>query len=216
MAYTPINWQTGDTITAEKMNKMDNGWGVQETQLFSESVTTAVEEGQPAPVGMLTYSTQITAPTLSVTFGNATYEVSFMTIEFGNLYGEMDEMGLSFTNYPFAILSTSGGNYVFTENAGTYSISASGETTEVSADFSSAVAKTFDINALPLKCESGVTTSAEMLSAQQVGRLLYFYTPSGLCLFLYDIKSHPMNFTPYFQNVSVDFDQSGHFIVTES
>lgn len=24
MTYTPINWQTGDTITAEKLNEMDN------------------------------------------------------------------------------------------------------------------------------------------------------------------------------------------------
>lgn len=25
MAYTPTNWQTGDTITAEKLNKMEQG-----------------------------------------------------------------------------------------------------------------------------------------------------------------------------------------------
>ena len=25
MAYTPTNWQTGDTITAEKLNKLENG-----------------------------------------------------------------------------------------------------------------------------------------------------------------------------------------------
>ena len=25
MAYTPTNWQTGDTITAEKLNKMESG-----------------------------------------------------------------------------------------------------------------------------------------------------------------------------------------------
>lgn len=25
MAYTPTNWQTGDVITAEKLNKMENG-----------------------------------------------------------------------------------------------------------------------------------------------------------------------------------------------
>lgn len=39
MIYTPINWQNGDTITAEKMNKMDNGWGIGEVELFSETVT---------------------------------------------------------------------------------------------------------------------------------------------------------------------------------
>lgn len=25
MSYTPTNWQTGDTITAEKLNKLENG-----------------------------------------------------------------------------------------------------------------------------------------------------------------------------------------------
>lgn len=25
MSYTPTNWQTGDTVTAEKLNKMENG-----------------------------------------------------------------------------------------------------------------------------------------------------------------------------------------------
>ena len=28
MSYTPINWQTGEIITADKLNKMDNGWRV--------------------------------------------------------------------------------------------------------------------------------------------------------------------------------------------
>ena len=25
MSYTPTNWQTGDVITAEKLNKLENG-----------------------------------------------------------------------------------------------------------------------------------------------------------------------------------------------
>jgi hypothetical protein len=25
MSYTPTTWQTGDTITAEKLNKLENG-----------------------------------------------------------------------------------------------------------------------------------------------------------------------------------------------
>ena len=41
MAYTPINWQTGDTITAEKLNRCDNGWGASTTtnELYSGSMT---------------------------------------------------------------------------------------------------------------------------------------------------------------------------------
>ena len=49
MSYTPINWQTGDIITAEKMNKMDNGWSVESSsqQLFSETVTTELDPEYP-------------------------------------------------------------------------------------------------------------------------------------------------------------------------
>lgn len=216
MAYTPINWQTGDTITAEKMNKMDNGWGVSSTQLFSESVTTATVEGEFAPLAMLTYSTQITAPTLSVTVNNVTYEVPMTTIESGNVYGELGATGPSFANYPFFLWSTPNGNGFYTEVAGTYSVSASAPTIEVSSNFASAVTTSFDVSALPLRCVSGVTHAQEMSTAQRQGRMLYFYTSAGLCLFIYDMMSYPPVFTPSVQGVSVGFDQSGYFVVTES
>lgn len=35
MSYTPTNWQTGDTVTAEKLNKIENG-------LFETSDTTEI------------------------------------------------------------------------------------------------------------------------------------------------------------------------------
>ena len=76
MAYTPINWQTGDTITAEKMNKMDNGWGVQNTQLFSESVTTSVYEGMSFATGTFSYSALISDESVVVTFNGTDYTVA--------------------------------------------------------------------------------------------------------------------------------------------
>lgn len=74
MSYTPINWQTGDTITAEKLNKMDNGWSVESTQPFSETVTTE-RESQYAPyaTGVFAHSQLINSGTITVTFNSVSY-----------------------------------------------------------------------------------------------------------------------------------------------
>ena len=39
MSYTPTNWQTGDTITAEKLNKMESGISANDTALTPFVVT---------------------------------------------------------------------------------------------------------------------------------------------------------------------------------
>lgn len=39
MSYTPTNWQTGDTITAEKLNKMESGISANDTALTPFIVT---------------------------------------------------------------------------------------------------------------------------------------------------------------------------------
>ena len=100
MAYTPINWQTGDTITAEKMNKMDNGWSMEETQLFSESVTTVAEEwGNDAT---FSYDQFINSDVITVTFNGTDYECN--RLDFGDYigYGGMTETDPDFSQYPFA------------------------------------------------------------------------------------------------------------------
>ena len=91
MAYTPINWQTGDTITAEKMNKMDNGWGVQNTQLFSESVTTTAQGGMNG--GVLSYSTLIDSASIVVSFNGTDYTCSRIEVFGQYFYGGFSESG---------------------------------------------------------------------------------------------------------------------------
>lgn len=169
MPYTPINWQTGDTITAEKLNKMDNGWGFENTQLFSESVTTATVEGQPAPVGSLAYSKQITSDTLPVTFNGESYNLPLTVQEWGNIYGGFSESGPSFTTYPVCIVSNEGGhNSVYTETAGTYTISGSGPLIQTSEAFDSAVA-----HAENFAVVAGVTTFQEAVDAFKSGKHVY-------------------------------------------
>lgn len=187
MAYTPINWQTGDTITAEKMNKMDNGWGVQESQLFSESVTTEDDGG--AAWGDFAYSTPITAETLVVTFNGVDYTCARTQSAFGDYYYGAD-LGSEnpFTTYPFGISTNEIGNSLATQNAGTYTVTAVAKVTEASSNFAGAVNSVVvhpDTSMIPLLCVSGETTATKIGEAYSAKRLMYF-TTSNLSSIVYD------------------------------
>lgn len=146
MSYTPINWQTGDTITAEKMNKMDNGWSVETTisQLLSETVTTTTDQDELIS-GTLVYATQITADSIVVTFNGTDYTVAKQEpFEGATGYGTFSEQGPLFTTYPFCIMSLEEGtNQLYTETAGSYAVAVGtpSTTAEISADFEIAVSK---------------------------------------------------------------------------
>lgn len=174
MAYTPINWQTGDTITAEKLNRCDNGWSVSSTQLFSETVTTS---GSSMYTAVLAYSQPIDANTITVTFDSTEYECSRIDAFNQYYYGGFTEQGPVFTDYPFCIASGIGfDNEVYTETAGTYTVAAVASSLQTSAGFSAAVmaASPIDASTLPLRCVEGVTTYDEATFAMEDGRLVYF------------------------------------------
>lgn len=173
MAYTPINWQTGDTITAEKMNKMDNGWGVESTQLFSETVTTVTIQGPPAPVASLTYGLQLSASSLTVTFDNVEYVCSAIEMGDGVYYGEVGATGPVFTTYPFCIesaVNVGAGNSIYTETAGSHTVTAAGTSLQVSTNFGNAV------NACIIPqvfvAESDITTWQEVHDAVSSGKIV--------------------------------------------
>lgn len=159
MAYTPINWQTGDTITAEKMNKMDNGWGVENTQLFSETATTeASEYGNEA---VLTYSQLINAETITVTLDGNTYTCQRIQMSEGYGYGGVNSSWeYDFSQYPFAIVSDNGENIFATQTAGTHTVSAIVETVEVSDEFGKARGFWIDTEKITI-AEETVTTSQD-------------------------------------------------------
>ena len=177
MAYTPIGWQTGDTITAEKMNKMDNGWGVQTSGgvLFNETVTT-VDDGGIA-WGELQYSEQITADTVTITFNNVEYVCNRVESDPGVFaYGGLVDADIDFSTFPFVIFSDPSANEIATENAGAFTIKAEATTStiEVSDSFSQACNACVDTSTMPMLCVSGVTTQDDMLSAYNQGKLLFF------------------------------------------
>lgn len=186
MAYTPINWQTGDTITAEKLNRCDNGWGVESTQLFSETVTTASSEYGYSAV--LSYAATINAPVLAVTFDGTEYTCPRIDMFDSYSYGGMGESGPDFTDYPF-LITPMGGNVLFTETAGTHTVTASAEGVEVSDNFRAAVGSCVDTSTMPMLCVSGITTYNEMLSAMEARRLLYFYAGFTMHIITYFLEA---------------------------
>ena len=159
MAYTPINWQTGDTITAQKLNRCDNGWGVgggSRTLILEETVTT--EGGGPA-FAALAYSTEFTFPAIVVTLNGTEYECAYDAELFG--YGDID-----FQAYPFVIDSYNGWNELVTAEEGTYSLkveTAAAQTIEVSQGF---------VNAVAFHATVGTTTFQEIDDALAAGRLV--------------------------------------------
>lgn len=166
MTYTPINWQNGDTITAEKLNKMDNGWGLQKTQLFSETVTTTA--GNRGNEAQLNYSSEINADILFVTFDGTEYECARVNSSNAYFYGDFSGGAPDFSEYPFFIYGNGNGNSIYTENIGTYAIAASVASIETSSSFDSAVtlADTFAV-------VSGTTTFQEACDAFKSGKYVY-------------------------------------------
>jgi len=188
MVYEPIGWKTGDIISAEKLNKMDNGWSVSSTQLFSETVTTA-DDGNGYSSVDLTYSQQITASTVIVTFDGTDYTCQAIYDGYVYWYGGVDD-GPDFSEYPFAL--ECGQSYVtlYTQVSGTHTVSAAIAAMEVSANFASAVSEV----AQPLVATSasfpvviGTTLFSEAFTAlRNQGRLgyvvattLYYDKPSS-------------------------------------
>lgn len=136
MSYEPKEWVSGEVITADGLNNIEEG--VQEalecwesggdcgyscettsTVLTEETVTTS--GSAPYISADLSYSTPIDASSLTATFEGVDYELDKVDLGWGIAYGDWQNTP-DFTNYPLAILSSHGANTIFTENAGTYSI----------------------------------------------------------------------------------------------
>ena len=214
MAYTPINWQTGDTITAAKLNRCDNGGSVDSTQLFSETVTTT--SSQYGNEGQLTYSSLITSNSIVVTFGGTDYQCPRIDMEQEGEYGYggvTPDWSYDFSEFPFALESSSGhGNTFATETAGTYAIAASVYAVSTSSDFEAAVnmASSIDASTLPLRCVEGVTTYNEAVSAMNNGRLVYFtandetYAATPKC-FIVNNVGRPCTIVPTSTKIAAKF-----------
>lgn len=228
MAYTPINWQTGDTITAEKLNRCDNGWSVAREQYFSETVTTVYNGDFNLSMGVLEYTGALNADVIVFEFEGTTYSVPGVQMdEITYMYGTFTEFGPDFSEFPFLIQSSlydtsypdeGYENMVVTENPGSYAMSATNasDTVEVSQNFAAAV------NAAappPMRCVSGVTTMDEMDAARTAGRMMYTYY-GGVCYFVHSFVLTPdstraVRVIPDDTYINAGFDYDGVFAITE-
>ncbi len=148
MSYSKYTWQTGETITAEKLNNLEGG--VQEAlsgyecietkNILTEESVTTISQGA-MNFGQLSYSQFIDADSLTITIDGTSYEVSKIDMGGGFAYGEVSQSGPDFSKYPFAIISSNTGNRLFTPQEGTYSVKIESltETITTSEDFEKAV-----------------------------------------------------------------------------
>ena len=180
MAYEPINWQTGDIITSARLNRMDRGWDVVKTELFSETVITA-DAGHGAPEAQLVYSNIINANSLTVVLDGAEYVCPCIDLDDKHYDGQycyggfdLNRKSPDFTTYPFFIWSTASMNMLFTETAGEHTVAVAVSSFQTSTDFDSAVSSVFGTSPIPFRCISGQTKYSAMMNAQNAGRLMYF------------------------------------------
>lgn len=124
--YTKQTWKTGDVITEEKLNHIEDGistgggiYTYGEVPLFDGEVTT-VSDGEPYAGGEITLQGELPKSDISVTFNGQNYTLPHGIHEGnGDYWGELGDNGPSFTNYP--VFVTVGGG-IYTQEEGTYSL----------------------------------------------------------------------------------------------
>lgn len=112
------------------------------TQLFSETVTTA-DDGYGIVSGTLAYTGDITSDTITVTFNGEEYVCNRIDgPAVSHIYGgwDVETNSPKFDEIPFAITTgTPFGNLIYTQTAGTYTISVSTKTVTTTDTFKQAV-----------------------------------------------------------------------------
>ena len=150
MSYEKHTWQTGETITAEKLNNLENeanDRGYQYSYDLQTIVNQTIEVGSTPYsyyYGSINYSKLIDTPTIIVILGGQEYELSKYIVNGINYYG--GESKDDFSQNGFVIESSeSDGNFyntLYTQNEGTYNIIIKKNDisiTNINSDFSKAV-----------------------------------------------------------------------------
>lgn len=134
MAYEKQTWKCGDTITADRMNHIEDGIAnvdvgyscSKEWVTLTEESMTTVEESESSASSFFAYSAPITADIIKVTFNSTEYTCSKIADDDITYYGGVSEQEPVFSEYPFAVVSgtSPSGSYnnLITESAGTYQV----------------------------------------------------------------------------------------------
>lgn len=177
MAYEKQTWQTGETITAQKLNHIEDGitsaqvYSVSEDVRFSGSVTTEKHEGiNGANIDCDLFD----APDqINVVFDGTEYTCEKVVFSGIIVYGGFGDGGYDFSEYPFAIVVVGERNIVqlATETAGSHQV----EITAIAKSVNEDLADLIPV----MRLVNGITNSADALSAFNAGKLLYFTHQDG-------------------------------------
>lgn len=204
MAYTKTTWNTGDVITAEKLNHMEDGitsaqvYTESEQMRFSGSVATEERNGM--------YGAEIDCDLsdepqrIAVTFDGTEYTCE--RVAFGNdsVYGGFSSNAPDFSEYPFFIIADNH-SFIQTEAGGTHQVEITSIVKSVNEDLADLIPV--------MQLVSGVTNSADALAAFNAGKLLYFTYNSGFYVVTgIDQTNHKFITTPSDGTVSCNFSST--------
>lgn len=135
MAYEKQTWTTGEVITQEKLNHMEDGIAnaggdagyecvETKTELFNETVATTVQWEGATPQGTISNTPLINTNDISVSFEGVEYELTNIGDSGNKVFGAdyNSSYQIDFSVYPFRIESNSYGTNISTQTAGTYSL----------------------------------------------------------------------------------------------
>lgn len=129
MSYDKYTWTTGETITAEKMNHLENGVAEGDCGFECSEESTLVFDGTIEATTQSFVSflplTIPTAETMFVTFNDIEYEMPKNGVEGGYVYGEIGSgSGVMpiFDTYPCAVAFVNGNTVVIVKELGTYQV----------------------------------------------------------------------------------------------
>lgn len=150
MSYEKQTWQTGDIITAVKLNHMEDGIANPGYTVETKAVAVVPEQSVVTEKTGNRFTADITIAegitfadipdTLTITFQGQEYVCSNHVTE-GAPYKEYGTDSDDWSTYPFTVGFESMGPFLATESAGTYTVKATGEqkTVTPSEEFKQAV-----------------------------------------------------------------------------
>lgn len=221
MSYTPTEWVTGDTITAEKLNNMESGIANAKGYSVAENTSTVIAEQsvETALMGAYGYGAALSGDisglsdgdSCIVSFNGTDYTLEARVVGGTPYIGEADfnSQGIpwSFATYPFFVVDMSGSLFLFTEEAVscTISVVAVEKTITPNSDFIRAVNAVGDENVFIFRVSatgsgdnvvfSPNVTYSEIREQQRCGKQLFASVPGSGLLEMTGDTGSAMSFT---------------------
>lgn len=192
MSYTKTTWNTGDVITADKLNKMedgisDKGYSVEQSMkdLFVGSVTTESDDKYACATISLDEPLSIAPDEIEIVIDNTTYTASSKSTTDGGIeYGgdlDVEANVIDFSEYPFFLAFSDGEFYLTTETPKTCTrISTPASVVSASPEFETAVKSCGGPFVVHVTDDTLDKTFNEIAKEFVDGRMCVLIPPSGL------------------------------------